>query len=106
MTKYLTTLFYVIIIYISLNNNSYSFNEEDLQKLLETNICINCDLSGADLRKKDLNGANLKGSNMNKVNLWRSTLKNANLDGVSIEEANLRRVNLENANLNNTSFRW
>ena len=60
MTKYLNILFYVIIISICLNNKSYSFNEEDLQKLLDTNICIKCDLSGADLRKKDLSGANLK----------------------------------------------
>ncbi|MBT3939055.1 MAG: pentapeptide repeat-containing protein, partial [Pelagibacterales bacterium] len=106
MTKVLNILLCTILINSCFIKNSFSYDEEDLQKLLKNNVCINCDLSGADFRKKNLSGANLEGSNLNKVNLWRANLKGANLKGCSIEEANLRRVNLENANLNNVSLRW
>ena len=46
-----------------------AFDPEDVQKLMNTNECIKCDLSGADLRgalliKADLNGANLNGALM------------------------------------------
>ena len=74
---------------------SFSYDKEDLKTLLETNTCINCDLSDADLKKQNLSNANLKGSNLNRANLWRANLKNANLEGCSLEEANLKRVNLE-----------
>ena len=97
---------YVSILSFYNINISNGFDELDLKQLLETNICINCDLSGADLRKKNLSNANIQGSNLNKVNLWRANLENANLSGCSIEEANLRRVNFKNANLNDTTFQW
>ena len=54
MTKVLNILLCTIIINSCFIKNSFSFDDEDLQKLLKNNVCINCDLSGADFRKKDL----------------------------------------------------
>ena len=80
-------IFSFLTIYIFISFNAYSYDENDLKKLLDTNSCIKCDLSGADLRKVNLTNANLQGSNLNKVNLWRANLENANLDSCSLEEA-------------------
>ena len=81
-----------LIIIIFMSFNGYAYDENDLQKLLATNSCVKCDLSGADLRKAELSNANLQGANLNKANLWRANLENANLDGCSLEDANLRRL--------------
>ena len=40
------------------------FKQEDLDKLLSTNQCPKCSLSGADLR-----GANLRGADLSRANL-------------------------------------
>ena len=78
--------FFLLFIYICFLNTlcfkyTYSYDIDDLQKLLKDNECINCDLSEADLRKQNLVGANLEGSNLNKANLWRANLEGANLEG-------------------------
>lgn len=75
MPKILIFLISTLLISSCFIKASYAYDEEDLKQLLKDNICIKCDLSGADLRKKNLSGANLEGSNLNKVNLWRSNLK-------------------------------
>ena len=99
-----------IFVFVIFNNflmlNSYSYSEEDLKKLLKTNICINCDLSGADFKKADFSYSNLQGSNLNGANLWRANFSNSNLKNCSIEQANLKRVNFKNANLNGATFQW
>jgi len=48
-------------------------NPEHLQRLLESNQCQNCDLSGADLKDTNLFGANLVNANLKgavKVQIW------------------------------------
>ena len=75
--KLILLLFLYILLFTKISN---AYDENDLEKLLNTNICIKCDLSGADLRKRNLANANLQGSNLNKVNLWRANLENANLE--------------------------
>ena len=40
--------------------NGYAYDENDLQKLLATNSCVKCDLSGADLRKAEKYGDELR----------------------------------------------
>ena len=101
---------FYIFIFLIFNNflilNTYSYSEEDLEKLLKTNTCINCDLSGADFKKANFSYANLQGSNLNGANLWRADFSNSNLKNCSIEQANLKRVNFKNANLNGATFSW
>lgn len=43
---------------------AHAANPEHLQRLLKTNQCPNCDLSGADLKDTNLFGANLTNANL------------------------------------------
>ena len=79
MIKYFLLCIYICFLITLCYKYTFSYDEGDLEKLLKDNACINCDLSEADLRKKNLVGANLEGSNLDKANLWRANLEGANL---------------------------
>ena len=66
----------------------------DLDKLKKTNVCVECDLSGANLGGADLGGADLAGAN-----LTGATLTGADLTGATLTLAKLSRANLTGANL-------
>jgi uncharacterized protein YjbI with pentapeptide repeats len=68
----------------------------DLEKLLETNVCQKCDLTGANLK-----GADLTGTDLTKANLWGANLNNANLTDADLIDAILQ--NAENFNTANTT---
>jgi uncharacterized protein YjbI with pentapeptide repeats len=56
-----------ILITMLMATSCWAYIEKDLLKFKATNVCINCDLSGANfsglnLRSADFTGANLKGS--------------------------------------------
>ena len=74
---YITLILFILSFYSS---SSYGFSEKDLETFNKTNVCINCDLSGAVFKKSDLSNAVLTGSNLDKVNFWRANLSNANLE--------------------------
>ncbi len=66
----------------------------DIKRLLKTNDCQGCDLSGvnlagADLSYNKLQNADLRGANLDGVNLRQTDLRHANLDGASLRNANL-----------------
>ena len=71
-----------------------AFDPKDLQKLLDTNECVECDLSGADLSGADLIRADLRGAN-----LWMADLGAANLT-----EAVLRGTYMNGTILCNTTM--
>jgi uncharacterized protein YjbI with pentapeptide repeats len=71
---------------IFLNEDKPIPNANDVQKLLETNSCIGCDLRGADLQGRDLRGANLR----------HALLGEANFDGANLEKADFRESKLFN----------
>ncbi|MDD3620765.1 MAG: pentapeptide repeat-containing protein, partial [Desulfobulbaceae bacterium] len=77
---------------------------ENFQRLLETNACPGCDLSGAvmnraDLAGADLRGANLAGSKLYLANLAEADLRDANLQGAALGGADLAGADLTGANL-------
>ncbi|MEL6495048.1 MAG: pentapeptide repeat-containing protein [Cyanobacteria bacterium J06623_7] len=91
----------------------------DLNQLLATKKCSQCDLSdaglvqsnlvGADLTEANLVGANLsqanlKGANLTGANLAGTSLHGANLTGANLAGANLAGTDLRNAYLNNANF--
>jgi uncharacterized protein YjbI with pentapeptide repeats len=85
-------------------------NLSDLSKLLNTNQCLDCDLSNAglvmtNLAGAKLMGANLAGANLSRANLSGVDLTGANLMGASLYGANLTGANLMGANLNSTDLR-
>ncbi|AFY94496.1 pentapeptide repeat-containing protein [Chamaesiphon minutus] len=107
-----------------------AYNPADLKKLIATNKCIGCDLSGADLSRQQLvnadlqaatlvganlsganlasaklGGANLTGANLTRTNLTGAVLQAASLIDVNFANTNLTRTDLSYANLVNTNFR-
>ncbi|MEM6612448.1 MAG: pentapeptide repeat-containing protein [Cyanobacteria bacterium P01_C01_bin.72] len=82
----------------------------DLNQLLATKKCSECDLSDAGLVQanlvgSDLAGANLTGANLSQANLKGANLTGANLVGASLHGANLTGANLEGARLMGTDLR-
>ena len=76
----------------------------DLQRLLETNKCVECNLQKANLVDANLEGGNLQGANLEDANLERTNLKSARLVDANLQrayllKANLQAINLENANM-------
>jgi hypothetical protein len=71
-----------------------AYEEKDLQQLVSTGKCANCDLHGVDLINRSLTASDLR-----RVNLRDSDLKGLDLSGSQMERADLRRSNLERANL-------
>jgi Pentapeptide repeats (8 copies) len=76
----------------------------DLQKLLTTNRCEGCDLSGVNLIGIDLSNAQLQGAKLNAANLSGADLSGANLTkvsavGTSFMGANLQKTTLVKASL-------
>lgn len=88
---------------------AHAANPAHVKQLLETNICANCDLRGAnlqtahligaDLRNADLRGANLVGANLEGADLTGADLTDANLTGAYLTEASLNQTNLTRTNL-------
>ncbi len=73
---------------------------KQVQQLIKTHQCPDCDLRGANLQGLDLRGVNLTGANLAGANLSSTKLANANLNG-----ANLQAANLEQADLGCTALR-
>ena len=82
----------------------------DLNQLLSTKKCSQCDLNSsglvqADLKGADLLQADLTGANLSQANLTGANLTGANLTGASLNGANLTGANLTGANLAGTDLR-
>ena len=64
----------------------HAFSPADIQKLIATGSCQECDLSGADLSdtdlsRADLSGADLSGAKLDDTVLYGSDLSGAKFDG-------------------------
>ncbi len=83
---------------------STAFDQADLDRLLATNACPNCDLSGADLSGKSLAGADLSGANLRGANLENANLTNANLAGANLDNTNMFYAYLPGADVTDATF--
>lgn len=91
-----------------------AFVQEDLDRLLKTNECQKCDLSGAslagrDMSKAKLEGANLSGADMTRASLSMADLAGANLSGAKLsgtvfDAADLFQANLRDATIDGARF--
>ncbi|NEQ98857.1 MAG: pentapeptide repeat-containing protein, partial [Cyanothece sp. SIO2G6] len=82
---------------------------EQIAQLDDTEVCIRCDLRGADLSGLDLDDANLEGSNLAGANLQETELEDvylvgANLDGANLTDADLSGGRLTYASLENSDL--
>ncbi|PSB06928.1 low-complexity protein [Pleurocapsa sp. CCALA 161] len=100
----------VIVILTTIAVPAQAENLSDLNQLLSTKKCSQCDLSNAglvqvDLTGSHLTGANLAGANLSQANLQGADLHGADLSGTSLYGANLTGANLTDANLTGTDLR-
>jgi hypothetical protein len=79
--------------------------EKNVQRLLKTNSCIGCDLTGADLRQRNLAKANLNGANLSGAKLNLADLSGASLQQTILFETDLSGADLSFADLNEAEFR-
>ena len=70
-------------------NSASAFDPAHLQRLIDTNRCVGCDLRKATLAEEGYGFANLRGANLEGANLSRTHLDDANLYGTELEGANL-----------------
>ncbi len=85
------------------DGGSATYSEEDLQKLIATGSCANCNLEGVDLSNKNLNRANLSGSNLRTSNLSNTDLGSANLEETDLTGATITDANMVHATLIGTT---
>lgn len=79
--------------------------EENKKRLIETNSCPRCDLTGVDLERVNLPGANLEGANLTRANLYLATLTKANLQNSVLKSAVLKGSDLADADLRGADLR-
>ncbi len=82
---------------------------ENFNRLLTTNACRGCNLSGAvlnrlNLAEADLEGADLSGAQLNAASLTGANLRGANLRGAWLGGADMTGANLLGANLEGADF--
>lgn len=78
---------------------AWAYVSEDLEKLLKTKSCRQCDLAGALLEGKDLSQATIFASN-----LTAATFDGANLTGAAIKRSDLSGTDFSDANLTNADL--
>lgn len=106
--KILTAIATLTTIVPSLSTSAENLN--DLNQLLSTKNCSQCDLSNSGLVMANLSGArlqqaNLVNANLSQANLSGADLSGANLSGASLHGANLSGANLSGAIINGTDLR-
>ncbi len=79
-------------------------NSADLELLLSTSRCIQCDLSSIDFSGKDLSSTNLSSADLSRANLSGANFSNANLSKADLNHANLQSTQLEKVNLKNSNL--
>jgi uncharacterized protein YjbI with pentapeptide repeats len=71
----------------------------DVEQLITTNNCSNCELSEVDLTSAKLQSADLTFANLNNSSLSKANLKSANLSHVKLQNSQLYGTDLSSANL-------
>lgn len=84
----------IAVIYTAAKYIPDSTQQNQIQQLLETKQCPECNLSNANLKGLDLRGFNLAGANLEGANLSGTKLANANLKNANLNKANLTGADL------------
>lgn len=78
--------------------------QANVRRLILTNGCMACDLTGADLTETHLIGADLRNANLQWANLTDANLEGADLEGADLTGANLTGAYLTDAYLADTQL--
>ena len=96
MMKHIAIL---IAFLMTIGSQVSAFDINDLGRLEDTNNCVWCDLSSADLSAADLSGADLSAADLSGADLSAADLSGANLSRADLSGAHLGAAILEGANL-------
>ncbi|CAN1208887.1 hypothetical protein TUMEXPCC7403_01600 [Tumidithrix helvetica PCC 7403] len=77
---------------------------DQVDRLLSTRSCPECNLSNANFDSAALNGANLSQANLRSANFSNANLIGGNLTGANLFQANLYNANLRGANFTNADL--
>jgi uncharacterized protein YjbI with pentapeptide repeats len=72
---------------------------DNIEKLIKTNSCRDCNFEGGNLNRLELEGADLEGANLSKAKLYLTNLAGANLKNSRLCNAGLGGADLANADL-------
>ena len=100
MYLFVKIMFQASLLTFLINLNSFAYDSNDLSNLLETKICLRCELSNADLRNQNLENAVLRGSNLSRSKLNGADLTNSDLNGANLKGADLSKAILLNSDIN------
>jgi uncharacterized protein YjbI with pentapeptide repeats len=119
MNKTVAVLVATMLCVLLTGSVAYGFNHADIDTLMETKQCANCDLSeanlvglivvdrdldGSNLSGADLTGADLSGTDASGVNLSGAKLAGAKLNGTDLSGSNLSGADLTGASIDGTNF--
>lgn len=87
------------IVLLVLQAAANGFAQKALDRVLNGQSCVRCDLRGANLSGRKLHSINLRGAYLIRTNLAGADLVGADLRGAWLLQANLKRANLQEAKL-------
>ena len=80
----LISLFFSLFLGVALSQPAVGYSEAELEQLKLTGNCVECDLSGANLKEANLVGADLSGALLRRVDLTNQDLTGVNLSGANL----------------------
>ncbi len=100
----------LLILFFSSVLTLYSANasvevQENIDSLVMTNKCVDCNLTGADLNRLNLSGADLRGADLSNATFLLADLSDANLSGAILKGTVFGGADLAGADLRKADLR-
>ena len=98
-------IFSFLVLALVLSGTPIYAGGDEEEQLLNTNSCVNCDLSNAWPEEADLRKADFSGAKLYRANMEYADLRGANFTGADLSNVRLRGAHLTNAILDNAILR-
>ena len=100
----------LFVLFFSSVSTLYSANvsvevQENIDSLVMTNNCVDCNLTGADLNRLNLSGADLHGADLSNATFFLADLSDANLSGAILRGTQFGGADLAGADLRKADLR-
>jgi uncharacterized protein YjbI with pentapeptide repeats len=100
----------LLVLFFSSVSMLYSANvsvevQENIDSLVMTNTCVDCNLTGADLNRLNMSGADLRGADLSNATFFLADLSDANLSGAILRGTVFAGADLAGADLRQADLR-
>jgi uncharacterized protein YjbI with pentapeptide repeats len=100
------TFFFLFLLTSSLHAAGPSVEVlENIDTLVQTKACVNCNLAGAELNRLDLSGADLRGADLSNATFFLADLSQADLRGAILRGTQFGGADLADADLRQADLR-